>query len=738
MINSGLLLNDGTIEDIIAYERADIIKDNFTFGKVDFVKSTSKKKPLLLERPIFLDTETSHNHDREDPIGWVYQWAMKVNNNYYIGRTCSDLVFILDQVANEYELNSDNNQKAVIYVHNLGYDLTYLLDWFIQYWGEPIKYLAIRTHKILQMEFESFILRDSYLLANRSLDKWSKDHNTRHRKAVGYVDYSVTRYSDSELTSNDWIYQLSDVAAMSDAWDAESEGFNIQTVPLTSTGFVRHDARTEFKKNPKNWLDFQRTKLNVKTYTALHESFAGGLSHGNRFFIEKTVRASEVGEMGHGDFRSFYPSTEYVDDFPVGKFFTMYDAAKHSMKYSCTIEQVSKWAKKYCMCITILLHNIELRDKKCSCPCLSVDKCRKKSAPGTSFVRDNGRVLKMEGSTIITVTDEDLRWIVKQYKVKKYKILTVYASERGQLPDYLKNVINKYFHDKTFYKELMKEAEEADDIANAIEYAITLTKRKNKLNGIYGMTATNPIRDNYVINFTTGEYEIEECQDIEAALDKFYHSRNNFMRYQFGVFTTSNTRSRLLTIIEEVIGYDNFLYCDTDSIFYIKTPDNVRKLEEWNKRNYEHRVANNEYIISDHSKKIVEYMTFEDECEHITEFKFLHSKCYGYITDNDPSTLKLVVAGVSPYYREDNYIEDKSKRRRREQELGGLDNFEPGFTFTHCGGVDVVYTHHDPEIIEIDGHVQEVASACIIYDGVKTLHPADSVTDYESFEEMEV
>ena len=39
--------------------------------------STTNKKEYL-KRWISLDTETSHNHDKENPIGWVYQWAFKL------------------------------------------------------------------------------------------------------------------------------------------------------------------------------------------------------------------------------------------------------------------------------------------------------------------------------------------------------------------------------------------------------------------------------------------------------------------------------------------------------------------------------------------------------------------------------------------------------------------------------------------------------------------------------------
>lgn len=56
-------------EDVIAFELSD--RDNIYLPSAPdwFIGSQNKKKPKLFRYPIFLDTETSHNHDKENPKG---------------------------------------------------------------------------------------------------------------------------------------------------------------------------------------------------------------------------------------------------------------------------------------------------------------------------------------------------------------------------------------------------------------------------------------------------------------------------------------------------------------------------------------------------------------------------------------------------------------------------------------------------------------------------------------------
>ena len=58
-------------------------------------------------------------------------------------------------------------------------------------------------------------------------------------------------------------------------------------------------------------------------------------------------------------------------------------------------------------------------------------------------------------------------------------------------------------------------------------------KSKNGLNGIYGMSATNPIRDIFALDIDSGIWTKEKrnTQEKIEALEKYYNGRNNFIDY---------------------------------------------------------------------------------------------------------------------------------------------------------------------------------------------------------------
>jgi len=158
----------------------------------------------------------------------------------------------------------------------------------------------------------------------------------------------------------------------------------------------------------------------------------------------------------------------------------------------------------------------------------------------------------------------------------------------------------------------------------------------------------------------------------------------------------------------EFIGYDHFLYADTDSIFYITDDEIEAKIEARNKEFRDIDDANGYYI--EYEGKRTYYNQFELEKEEITRFKFLHAKCYAYDLANDE--MKVTIAGVSKHGRNKN---------SRVKELGSLEKFKSGKKFVDCGGTRVAYVHHKPDTTYVDGHLIEYGSSAIIMETDKTL-----------------
>lgn len=657
--------------------------------------------------PAFLDTETSHNHNRENPLGWVYQWCFEFHNQIFVGRTPNELIVILKIILSYLT----DNQRLVCYIHNLSYDHQYLYQ-FLRELGEP-NILAVKSHKILTATYGKLELRCSWLMSNMSLYDWGVKMNCHIIKIKNGIDYEEIRYQDSELTATDWEYMLTDVLALKECVRAEFiyNKDNVATTPLTSTGYVRRDCRkaVSHDKAYRDW--FTKTALCYDCFELLQFGFMGGYTHGNRFFSGVTVP-----NVGHFDKKSHYPWQQQGKYFPMGKF-EHYGVGKIPLSDFCRL------CKKYCVVATVGFTNLKLKNGV-TAPFISKSKimnfyeCDFRNEWG-AIATDNGRVINCDGTAYTAVTELDFEIYDSQYNYDNIIICDVWISERGKFPQQILKVINDYF--------IVKET---------LQDGIYRMKSKNKLNGIYGMTATNPVRDEYIFNMDLLDWTVKENtrEEAEEKLKKFYKSRNSFMNYALGVWTTAHARYEIYDLIKNYVGYENFIYADTDSIFFkdnATARDNIRKYnEDIIKQNKKLGLG-----VNNIKGGISYYGTFEEE-DFCKEFRFLHAKCYAYTKDEikenvSRETLKVTIAGVA----KDNKQLD-NERVTSADELECLDNLIDGFTFRECGGTTSLYMDGPIKVENIDGHSVILASACMIFKSDKQIG-GTIYGYYESEEECE-
>ena len=676
-------------------------------------KSIKNNKWEYCRPEMFADTETSWNHDLENPKTWIYQWAFTYNDIIVHGRTPSQLMHCLKKIHDINGLGDCEGYRKYcrIYIHNLSYDWEYIKQWLrITFDRKNEKTLAIQSHKILSYYIDGFEFRCSYLLTGLSLENWGKSVNAKVQKLVGAVDYDVIRYQDSKLELDDYKYMFYDVLSMFYAYKNQMDIYKnlingSEDMPLTVTGYIRKETKNNFDELDKYKNEFKNTALDVETYQLCVNAFAGGITHGNRFYQGVTVK----NKIKHRDFVSHYPSQQICGYCPRGKFELYYDCDTQTDNIS--IDECLKLAENNCLLIEIIIENIRLKSSKTSLPYAQVSKFQENMLESGEWKKDNGRILSFTGMSLLALTEIDLKWLNKQYKFD-YCINKVYTAKKGKFPDWLTKTVRESFYEKTHYKELSKKAKqehgEHSDEYNYLNGLLMI--KKGKFNGIYGMTATNPIRNEYIENddntWTTKKNEVNE---LDEKLKKYYSSKNSFMSYQYGVWTTAQARDELMTFYE-LIGDENFLYADTDSIFYITNEDIEKRINDKNKEFRDINDKNNYYLI--YNNKKFYYNQFDDENENIIKFRFLHAKCYAYITDDDE--LHSTIAGVCKNGRNGN---------NRDNELGSIDELEENKTFNDCGGVAKLYItdNIEPRKENINGHEVELATGCIIHNISKTL-----------------
>ena len=713
---------------------------------VSALPNRSKKKAPYLEEAIYLDTETSNNFDEETctGFGWIYQWAFHFAGYDCIGRCPDELIHDLEAAVMP-SIRAAGAAVCIVYVHNLSYDIQYLKDWLIAIYPD-FKILAVAAHKFITFSCGPFEFRCSYKLSNRGLAKWGADLGIEHQKKSGLIDYHKRRYQDQPLTYEDWLYMLYDIWALRDCVKKQLNIYadDLAHVPLTSTGYVRRDARNRYRQDLKaNRKFFLNSRMDVDVYKALSGAMAGGISHGNRLFEDVTVTCDEIyykdphalprdetiDGIDHYDYRSEYPSEEAASDeiygYPQDKFalWYKYRGAGHPI---ATWEMIDRLSIDNCVLVEVLISDMEIKPG-ISLPYAQYYKFFEGRCPDFGHtILDNGRILKMEGTARIYGTEWDLKWYRKQYNFK-YLIKTIWISPRGPIPTYLRDTIDEFFLKKTVLKDRVKHLEDIGaaewEIINA---KIDLMKSKNGLNGIYGMCATDPVRPEITMD-VNGEWTIPLKDDalIEEKLSDYYKSFNNFMIYAYGVYTTALARNELMEAAE-AIGWKYILYCDTDSLFVIRNAWTAAKIEELNRWRNIRAEKIGAYVVKEDGTKVY-YDVLEKEKENITSFRYIHAKAYAYITDGGSAKEKLhcVIAGVSEYSPDyvpadpEHGIEQQGISR--VQELGSIDELHHGKTFTATGGTRCVYIEGSPRTEIVEGHEIKCSSAAIILEVKKTL-----------------
>lgn len=715
-----------------------------------FLKKGAFSKIQILDTPCFIDTETSWNHDNENPQAWITSIQVSFNGKEYFYRKPSELMEFLNKQINTYNLNS--YRRMCIIIHNQSYDISYLLPYIQAYlpYKDEHNALLLDGHKIVNYRQGGLDFRCSYLLTLKSLEKLGEEHNVEHKKKVGLYDYDKIHFQNDVLSDNEKTYAIYDVISLSECFLKQLQIHDDTTasVPLTHTGYIRRKLRSSCRKDKyyRNTY-FTKTKLNSEQYKFCNLSYSGGYTHNNRFLREQIITPEQFGYkyIKHRDFRSHYPSQMRTYMLPLGKCTTYFDIEdKNSVMMSPDIsfDEILALSPNFYTITKIAINKMQLKDKKITMPIMQESKIFYREPEDSKMFRvwsDNGRVLQIDPKSENVffetyVSNYTLSILREQYHIEGY-IMKVYRWLNKPIPECMANVIDELFKAKSDLKYKVKECEEKFGMFASPTYDAKseLSLAKSLLNAIYGCCCMNPVRVEYDIDFDLSEpiflkKFIKTDEDIQESLDKYYSSRNNFLPYQMGCAITDMAKYELFEFIK-VIGYDNVIYVDTDSIFYLSNDEIEKKVEELNKK----KNTTAPYVIDAKGNRIY-YDVFEDEPNPLA-FKGLHSKCYGIVTKNknNEDELQVTIAGV-PSRTIIDMKDDKPVYLTREEELAGitaemkrnnpdikidnafeaLNNLEDGMTFYTNTGTTCKYTSHKPEIIFVDGHRIETAGGAII------------------------
>lgn len=640
-------------------------------------KGTKKKKSYKNCMCAF-DIETTRLPNIEQSIMYIWQFTILfLEDNHIdtiIGRTWTEFELHLSQLRQD-----DNEGYYMIFVHNLSYEFQFLRG---IYTFSPEEVFAVKSRKILKCEMYSrFEFRCSYLQTNMGLDAFTTKMKVQHTKLSGEkYDYSKIRYPWTDLTDYELQYCINDTIGLLEAMYKRMilSSDNLYTLPLTSTGYVRREA----KKSMYGWAKQNKNMFpNIKVFDLLEEAFRGGDTHANRYYSGTVIKADGKKILGIGSYdrSSSYPDVVLNDAFPITKFIFEGNMEESDIK--------KKLDRGKALLFRCSIRNIEQIDKYYGDPYISYSKCRKVS----NGILDNGRILEAEYLET-TITDIDYVIMKSEYKWEELKITECYESRYGQLPEQLKDIFRRYYKDKTELKGIK-------------EQEIFYNLKKALLNAGYGMMVQSPVKQSIIFN-ESDEYVFQVDESVSRSELLNEYNRTAFLPFQWGVWVTAWARYRLKEGINIVA--DRYIYGDTDSVKYVIVDgdDIESKFEEYNKKRIENSIRNNAYATD--PKGNTHYMGVYEYEKTYTEFSTLGAKKYVY-RESD-GTLHTTIAGVNKKYASEEL-----------EKHGGISSFKAGFTFSKAGGTESVYNDVPYGEYTIDGHTIYIGQNVVIKPSTYTI-----------------
>ena len=508
----------------------------------------TNKKINYINLPCTIDIETSSFYDNAgEKVGLPYAFTFGINGHSTLGRSKEDLLNLLSFVINALKISNDN--RLLIYVHNLSYEFQFFIKWF-----NWVNVFAINDRTPAKATtFDGLEFRCSYLLSGYSLDLVGKNlQKYKVKKMLGDLDYRKIRTPLTPLTEKEIGYILNDglVVMAYIQEQIESHKNKITNLPLTKTGEVRkycknmclYNGGGSHKKTGGKFLRYNYFIKNfiiqsVNEYLQLKRAFAGGFTHANPLVVGSVQK-----DIFSVDETSAYPFVMLAKKYPMcnGKLVKLQSK-----------EEFEKYINLYCCLFDATFTDI--KSKIWFEHYISESHCYSK----TNVKIDNGRIISADEISL-TITEQDFKIISKTYEWKQMRIKNFRVYKRDYLPREFILAIIKLYVDKTKLKEV--EGFESEYLHS-----------KELLNSCYGMCVTDICREETIFDVLNKAWnEEKQIIDYEMDLQRYNQNKTRFLCYQWGIWVTAHARYRLWSAILGISDIENntsdYCYSDTDSI----------------------------------------------------------------------------------------------------------------------------------------------------------------------------
>lgn len=463
------------------------------------------------------DFETSYN--KQSNTAWVWAWGMyKINRDDFIYGGSIDTFM--------KEVFTHDTHKC--YFHNLKFDGKFILYWLLKHGYKYVDRVDDErqyTHLIDDMnnyysivvgykhngKIKRVTFLDSYKKLPSSLDKISKDFELGFSKLE--MDYSIEREEDYIKHHPD----CEEYEYLKRDCEILKKAIEITEQNGMKKMTIGSNALSEYKSLLVNrGLDFRYIYplLDDKTDEFLRKAYKGGCTMINPKYANKVIHVHSY------DVNSMYPTQLRFKALPYGQPVYYKGKYKYDSLYDLYIQHI----------------RCEFYIKKKKFPCVQVKR--------TKLFADNEWIENSPYAIDLYLTNMDLELFFETYDVYNLEYIDGYKL-RG-----LKGLFNDYI-DKWYTVKCTTTNKSMKTIA------------KLYLNSLYGKFGTKGSKKS--LTFRLENDIIKRDELIVNNVDTVY--------LPTAIFTTSYARCYLLKCINN--NYDNFVYCDTDSIHLTQLAKNI-------------------------------------------------------------------------------------------------------------------------------------------------------------------
>ena len=580
-----------------------------------------KNKVELLELYAGFDIETTTITTGDgDHLAFAYHFQFSIGTprglNIYLFRKWEHFLDFLNAVVDFYGLGP--NKHMIVSIANMGFEFSFLaprLQWDSGEWD----FFAKERYKPLKATYHGIEFREVLSITGGNLAQLAKDYCTTQKlvtidengNKISDLDYKKIRNSTTPLTPLEEQYCINDVVILSEfMWYLFCEFIRPERhVPMTFTGILHNEFKLElknmcFKRDAKyhlkngtsydGWQDFVYS-LQPKDEETYHNHmsylFKGGYVHANALFAD--VDGIKAGMM---DITSFYPTEMNLGYCPMTPFRPC-EFSEEKVLTKCLILHL-----QFDYVRPKTTHTIESKNKLINC---------------VNGHFDNGRLISCD-TVELMFTEMDLQIFRLYYSVESMVVLSCQEAERGILPAYVRNVLNRHYQKKEKLKR--------EGYKETMEYAI----EKARVNTAYGDLCKRIRLQKTLYNNEKGWF------DDPVKMDYNKEIRKNILSPYWGIWCTSWCRFTLLKMVHKLtMAGVKVLYCDTDSIKYVPCHKATQIFKHFNSSIKKHR--HNRKLRSDYFAGLGEFdIEIKDKKTGkmvYVQFKSLGAKRYIYAYD---------------------------------------------------------------------------------------------------------